>query len=228
MTYRLLALATLVGGAPLSAQFEGVINVRVAAENETIDAVMSIKGDKMAYVMKIPASGGPMAGMDIRVIADQASGEAVALVPMPPGMPAMGNAKGMKMAMNTKEIAEDASGGDGEIKKLGTSQTIAGMKCDDWELTQKNEPTVRLCLTDGLGRLTLFDMGARGRTPAMPKWARTIYKERLFPLKVWTTDKQASFEVTSIERRAVPASTFVIPSDYMDMSGMMGGMGRRP
>ncbi len=169
-----------------------------------------------------------MAGAEVRILADPASGTTTLLMPMPPGMPAMGNAKGMKMIMKTNEIVTEANAVEGELKKLGTSQVIAGMKCGDWELTTKGEAPVRMCLTDALGRFTMLEMSGRGRPGAqsMPKWAKRIYNDKLFPLKVWSKENDVSLEVTSIEKKSIPASTFVVPSDYMDMSQMMGGMGR--
>ncbi len=231
MSIKLLLLASVIGVSPLAAQFEGVIHVRVrgaAGSNTAMNAAMSVKGDQSVMTLKMPASAGPLAGSDIRVIADPGAGTTTMLLPMPPGMPAMGNAKGMKMVMQTNDIVSDANATEGELKKLGTSQVIAGMKCDDWELRSKKEAPVKMCLTDGMGRFMMMEMGGRGRPGAqsMPKWAKRIYNDKLFPLKVWSGENDVSFEVTSVERKAIPASTFAVPSDYMDMSKMMGGMGR--
>ncbi|MBA2292614.1 MAG: DUF4412 domain-containing protein [Gemmatimonadales bacterium] len=232
MSIKLLLLASAVGVSPLAAQFEGVIHVRIGGatgSNTAMNAAMSVKGDRSVMTLAMPASAGPLAGADVRVIADPAAGTTTVLMPMPPGMPAMGNAKGMKMVMTTDDIVSDANATKGELKKLGTSQVVAGMKCADWELTMKNEAPVRMCLTDGMGRFMMMDITGRGRPGAqsMPKWAKRIYEDKLFPLKVWSGENDVAFEVTSVERKAIPASIFAVPSDYMDMSQMMGGMGRK-
>ena len=235
MTSKYLLLLPVLAAAPLGAQqFEGSLNVRIRGDNstETLDGVMTSKGNRTAIVFTAPASAGPMAGRDVKVIVDIDAKLATMLAANPPGMPAMGNMKGVKMSMKLEDIAGEVRDGmkdvDGELKKVGTSQTIAGTKCDNYQFVTKGEKPVNLCVTSELGHFNLIDPGAMGGANGGPKWARMIKKGDLFPLKVWTSESDVYFEVTGVARKSVPESMFVIPSGYMDASGMMGGMGRRP
>jgi hypothetical protein len=235
MTGKALLLAPLLLASPLAAQeFEGVIAFRMAMSNggqqEMMDGTMTMKGTDMVMAAKLPASAGPMAGQHARAVVDNANRTVNILMPMPPGMPAMNDAKGVKMSMKLDElegkVGDVRDVGDVDLKKLATSQVIAGTRCDDFELTVNDEQPIRLCLSKALGRFTLLDLVARGRKgSSMPDWAKALQKDGYFPLKVWSVDNDIAFEVTSVQRKPVPDTAFIIPSGYMDMSGM--GMGRR-
>ena len=230
MTFRMLLALPLLTVVPLGAQhFEGAIGVRMSVpKSDDISAVMLVKGERVAMTMTMPASAGPMAGQEARMIFEPESKSMTMLMPMPAGMPAMGGAKGMKMVMKLDDLPKDDAErvANSELTTLGTSQVVAAMKCDDYELTTKGEKPTRMCLTSGMGRFVFPSMSGRGS--GEPAWALKIREKGLFPLKVWTTDGKAQMEVTSIARKPVPASTFEIPAGYMDASAMMGGMGRRP
>lgn len=230
MRRTLSALLPIFLALPLGAQaFEGTINMRMTSPEspDPIATTMHIKGDLMAMVMTFPASAGPMAGIEARMILDQGAKKMTMLMPMPPGIPAMPGAKGMKIVTDlTKAQAEAAKAPEPTVKKLGTSQTIAGMSCDDYQTTSGGE-TTNMCVTDKLGRFTMPSSGPRSVPPA---WARAFGDKPMFPLKVWTTTSgnSVAMEVTSVKRGTVPADVFdTSPAGYQDMSAMMGGMGRR-
>lgn len=231
MRRTLSALLPIFLALPLGAQaFEGTINMRMTSQEspDPITTTMHIKGDLMAMVMTFPASAGPMAGIEARMILDQGAKKMTMLMPMPPGIPAMPGAKGMKIVTDlTKAQAEAAKAPEPTVTKLGTSQTIAGMSCDDYQTTSGGE-TTNMCVTDKLGRFALPSGGVGAPPP--PAWARAFGDKPMFPLKVWTTSSGSSvaMEVTSVKRGAVPAEVFnTSPAGYQDMSSMMGGMGRR-
>lgn len=222
-----LLLLALLPAAPLAAQFEGTITMKLSDPsmgNEAIEAKYFLKGNQFAMSMKAPASTGPMAGQEMRMLFNPTAQKMTMLIPVAGEMAAMmGGAKGIKMEMDLKDLpAEDAKAAEGSVKKLGTSQTIANRKCDDYEVTAEGE-TFQMCLADGLGRFMMAAGGGMGRDASVPKWARNL--EGKFPLKVSDRRGRAMMEVTAISEGAVPASVFAVPADYQDMGGMMGGMG---
>ncbi len=236
---RRLMLAMLVGSLsalPLAAQFEGTIQMKIpaAAGDAETTLKIAVKGDMQAMAMQMPASAGPMAGMEMRTIIDAKANTATVLIPMPPGMAmgAMANAKGIKSVTDLSQVSVDLGVGDGksEMKKLGTKQKIAGQDCDDYEITQANAPTTRACISHELGRFVFPGrggmMGGMGGSPT-PGWSHAFGKNPAFPLKVWNTDGSVLMEITSIDKRPVSTSAFEIPEGYMDMSGMMRGRGGR-
>jgi hypothetical protein len=188
--------------------------------------------------MSMPSSAGPMAGMEVRSIYDPKANTMTTLMPMIAGManlPGMANAKGMKTVVDLSKMQGGAGanvGGsaNGDLKKLGTSQTVAGMPCDDYEASSSNGQTMRMCVTSALGRFTMPQMGGgMGRSASPPPaWAHAFGNKPMFPLKVWSTDGKMAMEVTAIDKGSVPSSMFEVPDGYVDVAAMMGGMGRPP
>lgn len=220
----LLPLAFVV---PLGAQgFEGTVVMRMTpgSDPNPVMTTMQIKGSMVAMTVTLPASAGPAAGVEAHMIFDQTSQKMTMLMPMPPGVPGMDGAKGMKIVSDRSKARANANESGTTIKKLGTSQTVAGYQCDDYQTTSANGETVNLCVTDKIGR---FTMPSNPRTRA-PAWTHAFGDKPVFPLKVWKSGDTKSFllEVTSIQRGAVPADAFnTSPEGYRDMSAMMGGMG---
>lgn len=227
-----ITLVCSISAAPLAAQFEGTVNMKLTgsgAGDEPITMKIAIKGDMQATTMKMPASSGPMAGLEMRSIIDGKANTMTVLMPMPPGMPAMpgmGDAKGMKNVMDLSKMTVQ-SDAKVVIKKLGTSEKVAGLDCDDYEMTDSGGKATKVCITQSLGRFIFPGSGGMGRRggSAPPEWAKAFGDRPAFPLKVWEADGKVGMEVTSVERGSVPASTFEIPAGYVDMGAMMRGRG---
>ena len=236
---RMLAslLLPLAAAAPLAAQqpFEGTVNMKMSGTGPNAEGMtmrVAIKGDQQATIITLPATAGPMAGAEVRSIMDPKAQTMTTLVPMPPGMGAMAgmpDAKGMKMVLDLSKMTGPATSSKAEIKKLGTSEKVAGMSCDDYEITDENGKSVKACITASLGRFMLPDMsggmGRRGSGGGQPGWAKAFGDRPAFPLKVWSDDGKTSMEVTSVDRAPVSASLFEIPDGYVDMSAMRGRSG---
>jgi len=226
-------LAGLLSAAPLAAQFEGTIHMRLFdadGKTDMKDVKMAMKGDMQSTVITLPASAGPMAGMEMRSIYDVKANTMTMLMPMPPGMPmiaGMGDAKGMKNVLDLSKVSYSETDSKGEIKKLGTTQKVAGIDCDDYEITGSKGTPTRVCITESLGRFmfpqTRGGMGRGGSAP--PAWAKAFGNRPVFPLKVWEPGGKVDMEVTSVEKGSVPASMFEIPAGYVDMGAMMRGRG---
>jgi len=166
----------------------------------------------------------------VRAILDPKTQTVTTLMPMPPGMGAMAgmpDAKGMKMIVDLSKVRSDATTSKADIKKLGTTQKIAGMSCDDYQITDENGKSVKACITSSLGRFMLPDMnggmGRRGGGGGQPAWAKAFGDRPAFPLKVVSDDGNTNMKVPSVDRAPVPASLFEIPDGYVDMSAMMRG-----
>jgi hypothetical protein len=234
----LVILAQVISAAPLSAQFEGTVTARAMnlnAAGEAMTMKMFIKGAKQATVITMPASAGPMAGLEMRMIIDAQSNTSTTLMPIPPmmqQMPAAANAKGIKNVIDLANVGREERGSkdDAQVKKLGTRERIAGVDCDDYEITSSNGKSMRACVTESLGRFflpqTSNPMGRRGGGSSSPAWARAFGGRPWFPLKVWDNDK-IDLEVTAVERGSVPASLFEIPDGYVDFATLFRGRGGR-
>ena len=228
-----LSLLTLAAAAPLAAQqFEGTVHMKMVgttANAEGMTMRVAIKGDQQVTTITLPTTAGPLAGQEVRAIMDPKTQTVTTLMPMPPALSAMAgvpDAKGMKMIVDLSKTRGDAANSKADIKKLGTTQKIAGMSCEDYQITDENGKSVKACITSSLGRFLLPDMsGGMGRRGGgnQPAWAKAFGDRPAFPLKVWSDDGSTNLEVTSVERAPVAASLFEIPDGYVDMSTIMRG-----
>jgi hypothetical protein len=107
-----------------------------------------------------------------------------------------------------------------DIRRLGTSDTIAGVSCDDYEIKEEKSTPMRACITTALGAFA-FPISGRGmmggRGSASPGWARAFDGKPGFPLKVWSSDGSVALQVTEIDKTPVEDSAFVIPEGYVTM-----------
>lgn len=225
---RLTTLLLLpVLAAPLAAQdFEGSITMKMTTKEvaDPISMTFYRSGNRQAMVMTMPASAGPSAGQEVRMVLNADARKLTMLMPMPAGMPGMpGGGKGMKMTMDLGQMTERAErqAGDAKVTALGSSQEIAGMSCDDYQVTTKDE-TFKMCMTDQLGRYAFPEMTGRGR-PEMPEWMAAFGSKPVFPLKMWKDDGSMSMEVTAVKKGPVdPALLDENPVGYAAMPGMGG------
>lgn len=215
--------------ASLSAQFEGTLEMKLHTNGGGEQTMkVEIKGDRQVTIMPLPADAGPMAGMEMRAIYDQKARTVTTLLPVPAmmaQMPALANAKGIKNVVDLSGLEADSLHDDATIRKLGTSEKVAGIDCDDYEITSGTEAPTRACIASTLGRfLYPRQTGGMGRRTTTPAWVRAFGNRPVFPVKVWSTDgKGVSMEVTSAQRGAIPESEFQVPNGYVDMSSMMRG-----
>ncbi len=221
-TTPLLLLSVLA--LPLTAQqFEGRITMKIPEGNQEIN--WTVKGAKSLIVL--PAVGG--AG-DTRVIMDTQARTATILAFLP-------GQGGIRLTMPTDAAATTtstttATPAAGAPRKLGTTQTIAGHKCDDYEMPDAEK--TRLCITTalgafmvpstgggaGMGMLTGGRSGAASALSTAQSWSKVL-PANSFPLKVWTGENKVMLEVVRAVKETVPADAFAIPADYTDMTAML-------
>lgn len=226
-----VVFAAMLLPLPLQAQFEGTLNMTLHTNGGGEQTMkVEIKGDRQVTIMTLPQDAGPMAGMEMRAIYDQQARTVTTLLPVPAmlaQMPALANAKGIKNVVDLSNLEADTLHDDATIKKLGTSETVAGIPCDDYEITTPNEAPMRACIASTLGRfLYPKPTGGMGRNTSLPAWVRAFGNRPVFPVKVWSTDgKGVAMEVTSAQRGPIPESEFQAPDGYVDMSALMRGRG---
>jgi hypothetical protein len=215
------ALSLLVA-LPLTAQFEGTVTMSLPGGKQPSEMTFYAKNNQLASSMLI--ASGQMSGQTMRMIYDIPGGKVAVFVPM-----AMGNAKGVRM-----DVDLHAPGGKQhaiEVKPLGTSQTIAGRHCDDIQILEDGNATIKACISGELGPFAMANMSAAGRGASAPDWAGAFGRRPMFPLKVTGADGKVIMEATVVHSETVRPEVFAVPEGYMDMSGMsgmMGGMGRGP
>ncbi len=208
---------SLLAVVPLAAQFEGTVTMNVPGTKEASEMTYYLKGTQVAA--SIPIKSGQMAGQTMRMIWDLPGHKMTMLMPM-----AMGNAKGIK---SVTDMNMDEKVSTSDVKPLGTSETIAGYKCDDYEVIENGKPTSRFCVTHELGFFAYAAMSGAGRAAASPGWVKAFGNRPMFPLKVTNSDGKVVMEATAVRREPVGAEVFTVPDGYMDMSGMGNMMGGR-
>src|SRR5689334_2459715 len=85
--FTMFVLVQLAAAAPLAAQFEGTVSMKVSAQNSgDMSMKMMVKGDQQATLVTLPANAGNgmMGGMEIRMIYDPKTMTATTLMPLPP------------------------------------------------------------------------------------------------------------------------------------------------
>jgi hypothetical protein len=104
--------------------------------------------------------------------------------------------------------------------------TVAGMSCEDWELVSA-KGRGRVCVSgEEASWLSMPSLGL----PTEHLWAKELFDGKHLPLRMVGYDaagaEENRLEVTKLERKPVPETTFAIPKGYrmMDFSQMMAGM----
>jgi Domain of unknown function (DUF4412) len=221
----LLIASLTVLAARLPAQtFEGTVSIKSDDPKALTDQKLYIQANRMAITGTVPAGSEMGGGSEMKILIDWPTRKMTLLIPLSAemagrmgAMGGMGSMKGMKMVMDIPTAKEGAKTG---IKNLGTSETIAGYQCDDYEETGTKTPR-QMCLTKHLGHFTYPSTGGRGG--GAPNWVTAI-GDNGFPLKVWTPGGKVDFEVTEVKPGSVSGGMWAIPDGYMDMPGM-GGRG---
>lgn len=126
-------------------------------------------------------------------------------------------------------------------EKLGTSRTIAGVRCEDWKLTIGQFSTSEQCVTNDIklppqawDRYKKFQEMSRSMMGAMGPMAKNaaamreeLAKMKGFPLASKTTtsvmgrSSESSSEVTSIKYGPVPSTAWNVPAGYKQVESPM-------
>ena len=208
------AVALVAAAARLPAQgFEGVMQfVTYENHSETPDTMTQItKGSKIRFE-GMGRGGGAM-------IFDGAN----RIILMPEQKAYMD----FPTDFGEREVAAAASKHMGSAVKTGKTETIAGIRCEDWHFKgTKPDGTPEegdACIAKNAGlMINRLSGGMAGQyiAAAGPELAEAI-RNGAGLMKV-TTNGKLSFEAVKAQASSVPDAMFVPPADYkkMDMSGM--------
>jgi len=214
------------------AQFEGLVDMKITSfskgKPEEMQMSMSVKKDLMA--MDIKGKGDEGGRMIIRadkkvmwMVRDQ---EKMYLE--------------FPLKENSVKSGKAAAQGKSNAKKTGKTQTILGYECEEW-VTEDGDAVTSMWVTSKLGNLLEGFTQAMGKLSGMgggaaaepSGWKGEMAKMKMFPLKTETTKNgkpAESMEVTKVEQKTLPQSTFEAPSGYrkqsldFDMNKMMEQM----
>jgi hypothetical protein len=201
------AAATLgaVSAAPVAAQFEGTITMRISSTRGGGDMRYSIKGDRLRIDLDA-ATGG------MYIIAD--SGLAKMVMPaqriyLEPPMPKVSD----QAAAKAKQTS---------MKATGRKETIAGYQCEHYLITAE-DGQYDACFSKQLGKFMAPMnpmMGSAKRGDVLGELG-----DSGFPLKVQKVKGETALEVTRIEKKVLSEDMFRIPAGYqrMDLGAMMKG-----
>lgn len=208
----LLLLAT-----PVAAQeFRGTISMRMTTpQTAPIDTKVHIANGKQAMVMT--SATGPLAGQEMRIVINPAANRMTTLVSttMMPG------AKGFKVVSDMTPAGTSGNNASATAKALGTHQTVAGMRCEDYDVTV-NGQVMKMCVTEALGRFSLPEMSGSGGAQRAA-WVSAFGNRAVFPLKLSSADSKMTMEVTAVDRGTPAASLFdENPEGYVAPPAMPG------
>jgi hypothetical protein len=227
LSARLGLAALLLAPTALPAQqaFEGTVTYRMTAEGMTMTMTQMTKGSRVRTEMEMPGMPGPM-----YVLMNMES-EVMQTV-----MPSMGMYMevSMKQAMDqipmTPELRESMNQKP-EIERLGTTDEVAGIACQNYRFTQGDQE-MEGCIATGMG---FFMGGAGGGPPGQGGPLSGLgldfsafereFKDGMLPLRMrinqdgtWST----LMEATAVERKSLDDSLFELPPGLRKMS-MPGG-----
>lgn len=215
MRFAGLALGAALFSGPLTAQgFEGVVAYRMGGEGgKSTEMTMSIKGAQVRTDMTAE-------GHNMAMLLD---GQSTTMTML------MAEQK-MYMTMDMKAMRERMPGmehGDHappKITALGTSETIAGRRCENY-LVESEKSKIEVCNAKGMGNF-MAPQSPMGRGAASPlndfdnEAYRAFFKDGFFPLRVSNVEgggKKVVMEATRVEPKSLDASLFQVPAGYTQM-----------
>ena len=104
-----------------------------------------------------------------------------------------------------------------KLEKTGKTDTVAGYKCEIWHFTSAKSQGDACITEQGTSWFHIPLSGA----PAELAWASQLSDGQHFPLRLVINEngaEQARIEVTSIQKKVLPASDFELPPGYAVLS----------
>lgn len=217
-----ISLAALAAALPAAAQFEGVVEMKIAMQkaNGTAKAWVSKVGSRSE--MEIAAPEMKQAGMGTFKL--------TTLVRFAePGKSYVLNDARKTYAVVDASSASDARGKKAReetyvVKKLGPD-SVAGFSCQNVLVTERDAAgrEQELCVSTGiLGSTSWFSSG-RGERYASEGMMKAIHDAGVegYPIRMVMREKGAEavrMELVKATKQSVPASTFEIPPGYAEES----------
>jgi hypothetical protein len=116
-----------------------------------------------------------------------------------------------------------------KITKTGKFDTVAGYKCENWDVASDHREATACVAADGFSWLTL-PMSALDGVPTEKMWMADLLDGKHFPLRFVGYEKDGTtesgrVEVTKIDKKPLPDSDFQYPPTYaqVDLEQMIRG-----
>lgn len=114
-----------------------------------------------------------------------------------------------------------------KVTKTGKYETVAGRKCEDWDVTTDHREATVCVAHEGISWFSL----PAAALPGDQAWALEMMDGKHFPMKFVGygkdgTTESARFEITKMEKKSVADSSFQYPPDYsvMDLGEFIQSM----
>ena len=112
-----------------------------------------------------------------------------------------------------------------QVDKTGKTDTVAGYKCEIWHIVSEKS-VGDLCIAEQ--GTSWFHIPLSG-APAEYAWASEITDGKHFPLRFVASEngvEQGRVEVTSIQKKALHAEQFQVPTGYavLNLEQMLGAL----
>ncbi|MGH7285045.1 MAG: DUF4412 domain-containing protein, partial [Polyangiaceae bacterium] len=193
VTHAVITPSASAAATPAPGPFEGEIVVSVASATPqklpgSID--YQIKADKLKYTSTTPT---------VRAIDDQSTQHAYTV----------DDTKKKYEDIDTKPAPAAKAQVDAKVQKVGKSEVIAGLGCDDWTI-DTGDTKVDVCAAQGVA---FFDLDRDAKAGTLePSWATALTKAKAFPLRAIVHDKTGKEEyrvvATKVDRKKIDDSVF--------------------
>jgi hypothetical protein len=118
-----------------------------------------------------------------------------------------------------------------KITKTGKYDTVAGYKCENWDITREHREGTVCVAQEGISWFSIPMTGI----PTEHLWAVELLDGKHFPLRFVGyandgTTEENRIEVTKIDKHSLPDSEFTYPPTYkvIDLGQMLAGLGAMP
>lgn len=210
-------LAALLAAAPLGAQWQGVVtfhNQQSVGDHPTTNDFQYFQGPSGIAKMVVQDKANAAS-----IIYNKSQNTATVVMP----------SQQMYMTMPLTQAQAEAQKQMSKMKITPTGKTdvVAGHKCEIYHAVDPDEGTESdACIATDMGNFATFDPPGKGHAAGGSGALSMLQqlfsaKGGFFPLKVTTTKNgkvQDTMVATSIQAKSVPASEFIPPAGYKQMS----------
>ncbi len=229
------AAAAAAGGLALPSGFEGEVDVTAKGDNPSdapVSLALSVKNGKVRVNVPedlVKRSGAPL-GSGVYVILDSEAKKLYAVIDSRHQVILVDlNKAGEQLKGVGSSPAEHggaAAGPTTKVTKTGKFDTVAGYKCENWDIASDHHEGTACVADEGFSWFSFPTTGI----PTERLWAAELLDGKHFPLRYvgYAKDgtESARIEVTKIEKKSLPATDFEYPPSYvvLDLATMFRGM----
>lgn len=209
-TFALLLLANTIFA---QTTFEGVVKIKMDADNETFFIDYFIKDDNMRMEMNTSEEVAfIMSGEKSLILMKEQKTYMDLNNPMFKQIPGMsGMSSDEEKSLESFDITK---------YKTGKTQNLLGYECEQWIFNDDEEDVeVEAWVTDELGNFVMMNNPMGGGFS--PNWGSSLKNKGFFPLLVIARDEDgeetSKFEVVDIDQKDLNNNLFSAPSDFEEL-----------